>query len=335
MARLVFFNTGWMDRYQGLNNRDVIRGGGGFVREYRYGHEIFNFLPWDNKMYGYVEATSVDIQRIAPRGPRAARAPQASSVPNVLVIWTARNPSTGGTYIVGWYQNATVYAKARDNSVPNRRIGQQVGPGVSAVGQDIGVYASYYATAAEEDCHLLLPEERTFAIPRQRKGGMGQANVWYADDDGMSNLKRDVLNYVRGTRTQLKSLNLRRKYGSGGEKPPHRRLKHWCAANPLQLGLQGVLCTPGATEYEFICGDLADVVFDMQDNRYAVVEVKTDTPEVGAHQVLKYRTLLCAKKGLPVGSDRVKAVLVAWQIPESVRRFCNKYDVAWFEHRVD
>lgn len=324
-----------MERYQGLTSGDAIQGGGGFVREYRYGHEIFNFLPWEKKMYGYVEATSVNLRRIAPPRPLAARAPQPSSVSNALVIWTARNPSEGGTCIVGWYDSATVYRKPRDNSVPNRRIGQQVGPGISAVPEDVGRYASYFATAAEEDCHLLLPDERTFGIPRQTQGGMGQANVWYADDSSMSDQRRDVFDYVRGTRTQLKSLNLRRKYGSGGEKPPHRSLKEWCAANPLQLGLEGVLHTPGVTEYEFICGDLADVVFDMEDNRYAVVEVKTDTPEVGAHQVLKYRTLLCAKKGLPVGSDRVKAILVAWQIPEPVRSFCNKYDIAWFELRVD
>ena len=34
-----------MDRYEGLSSGDKASGGGSFVKEKSYGHEIFNFLP--------------------------------------------------------------------------------------------------------------------------------------------------------------------------------------------------------------------------------------------------------------------------------------------------
>jgi hypothetical protein len=45
--------------------------------------------------------------------------------------------------------------------------------------------------ARESDCTLLPVDGRTCKIPRQIKGGMGQANVWYADSPlSMPTVKR-------------------------------------------------------------------------------------------------------------------------------------------------
>ena len=49
----IFLRIGWMTRYQGQTTSDHIRGGGAFVEEHGYGHEIFNFQPFEGKFYGY------------------------------------------------------------------------------------------------------------------------------------------------------------------------------------------------------------------------------------------------------------------------------------------
>ena len=44
MKAMIFLNTAWMERYEGLLGNDKeIHGGGSYVEEYGYGHEIFNF----------------------------------------------------------------------------------------------------------------------------------------------------------------------------------------------------------------------------------------------------------------------------------------------------
>jgi len=121
----------------------------------------------------------------------------------------------------------------------------------------------------------------------------------------------------------------RTKYASVREGPDHKKLKEWCASNPQELGLTGVTSVPGRTEFH-VCehtGDLADVVFHMQQGRYAVIEVETSDAKPGAYQVLKYKTLLCAREGYPITSDKVRAILVAWEIPAEVHAFCEKYGI--------
>ena len=94
----MFFNVGWMDRYQGIVDGDFIKGGGAWVHEYGYGWEVLNFKPWKGRYYGYVKA---------PRGKlNLARLGAAKGAPyanGVTVVWTAPRPRGGGTYVVGWY----------------------------------------------------------------------------------------------------------------------------------------------------------------------------------------------------------------------------------------
>jgi hypothetical protein len=50
MRPIIFLNTTWMKRYEGLIGNDVIvHGGGSYVDEYGYGHEIFNFKKCEEK----------------------------------------------------------------------------------------------------------------------------------------------------------------------------------------------------------------------------------------------------------------------------------------------
>jgi hypothetical protein len=54
-APLVFFRVAWMDRYQGFAGGDTMTGGGAYVAENGFGHEMFNFRPFRGSLYGYVQ----------------------------------------------------------------------------------------------------------------------------------------------------------------------------------------------------------------------------------------------------------------------------------------
>lgn len=96
-----------------------------------------------------------------------------------------------------------------------------------------------------------------------------------------------------------------RKYGPGGEGRDHKDLKEWILAHPEALGLSHVV--DRAAEYRFMSGDAVDIMFAYRSERYTVVEIETTTPKPGAHQAIKYRALLCAQKGLPLDSPKVRS----------------------------
>ncbi len=135
---------------------------------------------------------------------------------------------------------------------------------------------------------------------------------------------------ISGNRTQRVLVG--RKYGPGGEGKHHKQLKEWIAAHPEAIGLTGA--TTDRVEYPFPSGDVSDIVFKLPGNKYAVVEVETLSPNPGHFQALKYRVLKCAELGIGIGSQDVQAILVAWQIPEEVRQFCNKYGISCVEKRL-
>lgn len=128
----------------------------------------------------------------------------------------------------------------------------------------------------------------------------------------------------------------RRKYGPGGEGPEHRALKEWCAQNPQALGLNDVVSSATKQEYVFQkTGGRVDVLFELTGGRYVVLEVETDIAEPRAYQALKYRVLMCAEKRLPITSENVEGLLVAWRVPPRVRQFCDEYDLRLVEKPRD
>ncbi|MCE1187261.1 MAG: DUF3883 domain-containing protein, partial [Rhodocyclales bacterium] len=74
----------------------------------------------------------------------------------------------GGTTIVGWYKDATVF---RDYQPFTTTPPTHFQNGIDG----------YRITAPAQSATLLPVDARTFEIPRQVKGGMGQSNIWYAD----------------------------------------------------------------------------------------------------------------------------------------------------------
>jgi hypothetical protein len=63
MKRLLLCRTAWMRNYQGLKG-DKPKGSSAYIKKYGSGHEVYNFLPSGDRMYGYVEFRgSLDLSR--------------------------------------------------------------------------------------------------------------------------------------------------------------------------------------------------------------------------------------------------------------------------------
>lgn len=148
-----------MARYDGIDGDSIQRGGS--YNKSEIGHEVCNFSNVDSKVYGYVQPTGrLNIVKLGA-------GKNDDYINDVTVIWTA-GPDSGGTAIVGWYKNATVYRDAQKLNAPSEL---QIHNGIS----------SYRILADASDAVLLPVHKRDFMIPRAIKGGIGQSNVWYAD----------------------------------------------------------------------------------------------------------------------------------------------------------
>ncbi|HVK18913.1 MAG TPA: DUF3883 domain-containing protein [Fimbriiglobus sp.] len=185
-VRMVFLRVARMDRYQGVTGGDTMSGGGSFVADHGFGHEMFNYQPFQGTMYGYVQPPGGrgrwDEARINLT--RLGATDNDLSASGVLAVWVTTIPAVGA-FVVGWYRNATVY---RD---------QQPAPAGSAR-RHSDVDCGYYITANGEDAVLLPPDERTFSVPQSVKGGFGQSNIWYADDRDLNQQFRlDFLQYLQ------------------------------------------------------------------------------------------------------------------------------------------
>lgn len=187
-SAVLFCNIGWMEHYRGQSATDQITGGGSYVQEEGMGHEVCNFAEYRNKVYGYVQPPransqpgdgQINIDRLGGKG--------KDFVENVLVIWTATRPKVGSV-VIGWYKDATVY-----------RFYQNF-PTIPKLHNDNGLHG-YRIVAKASDVTLLPVDQRNCSIPRGVKGGMGQANVWFAAAPESKGLVKDVLKLVGGKPT--------------------------------------------------------------------------------------------------------------------------------------
>ncbi|WP_146661847.1 hypothetical protein [Enhygromyxa salina] len=112
---------------------------------------------------------------------------------------------------------------------------------------------------------------------------------------------------------------------AGGESEEHRKLKEYVAANPEKVGLPRT--ARAEIEFPYLSGDQVDVKFDMPDGSAAVVEIETIHGWTGAHQCIKYRALLEAALGRPLGGGGVQAILVAHVFDEQTIAFAKKYGI--------
>lgn len=193
MKPMIFLNTAWMERYEGLLGNDKeIHGGGSYVEEYGYGHEIFNFKKIEDKVYGYAQPGGFNnLQRLGT-------SEDDEYIDGILIIFTATHRD-GGTYIVGWYKDATFYKDYKHTKLEERRFRNE--------------YIGYYAVTNVGNATLLSVDERfSFPmIPRRVKGGMGQSNVWYADSIEMLDFKKEVLKHIK-KHEKIKSNRIHRSF---------------------------------------------------------------------------------------------------------------------------
>lgn len=167
--RLVFARVGYMKYYAGPQKGDEKPKHGGSYTNDEIGHEVYNFKPAGNHVYGYFQPylrhetdkpTTLNLGRIDP----SAR--DAESIDDVLVVFVSRS-DTEGQVIVGWYDKATVY---REYQEPTREMLRE---------------KYWYLLRADVMRAVLLPEKhRTHGIPKGA-GAFGRASVVYpCESDG-------------------------------------------------------------------------------------------------------------------------------------------------------
>jgi 5-methylcytosine-specific restriction protein A len=156
---ILFCNIGWMERYEGIDGDTIERGGA--YNDTEIGHEVCNFSNVNGSVFGYVQPTGqIKIERLGSDK-------KSSSIEGVTVVWLA-GPEAGGTAVIGWYKDATVYREKQKLLQPS-------------VEQSLNGVDTYRVKALWSNAVLLSIEKRTLLIPRAVKGGIGQSNVWYAD----------------------------------------------------------------------------------------------------------------------------------------------------------
>ncbi len=199
MKKILFFNIAWMDRYQG-NTDDKMKGGGKHIEKYGWGGEMFNFKPSKNRMFGYVQVGGrININRLGAKI-------SDEKIENITIIWVAKEPFSGGNYIVGWYEHATVYRNVQNPKKSFKRNWKEY---------DLG----YFVKTKKSNAKLLSRDERTVQVPRG-KGAMGQRNIWYAENN--PKYVENVLKYLKtGT---FPSSNKKNK-GSSRQSDPLKRME--------------------------------------------------------------------------------------------------------------
>jgi hypothetical protein len=210
--KIVFFNTGWMDLYQGIKNRDTISGGGKHVDTHGWGGEMYNFNDFENNLYGYVQP-KIDRLNNNPsiiKLERIGGLETDSKIHNVTVVWTATNPVNRGTYVIGWYKNATVYRNYQEPpKKSNRKYKKHL--------------FGFFAKAKSKDCKLLSRDERIMNVRRQEKNWMGQSNVWYAENNPV--FVKQIKDYIFKNKSPIIRKTDKGKEGIARQSDPLKRIE--------------------------------------------------------------------------------------------------------------
>ena len=121
------------------------------------------------------------------------------------------------------------------------------------------------------------------------------------------------------------------KYGFRGESTRHKLYKEYVGSHPHILGLSDASVSKVEATLVDGVADRADILFETEAHDLLVVEIELDHTLPGLYQALKYRTLLSAKLGESLNSEKVKGALVAPNIPGDVKSLGEKYNVLTFE----
>lgn len=180
--RVLFCNIAWMKYYNGITDDDKPENGGSWVKENNNATECLNFAPCNDGTYcGYVSTKSnrgksnqLHIEKLQGINK------DQDFAEDVLVIWVAKKNVTAKSTIIGWYKHATVarYYEWIDGDCP------------------------FNVIAKVDDCVLLPLDKRNKIVPRAGKDGysygMGQSNVWFAqnDDEKAKKYVQNMIEYI-------------------------------------------------------------------------------------------------------------------------------------------
>ncbi|HEY5537002.1 MAG TPA: DUF3883 domain-containing protein [Ignavibacteria bacterium] len=172
MGKYIFLRIAWMKYYQGVKVDDIPTGAGSWVEEHHDGGEVYNFLPFEGRYYGFARIQNdrkLTLERLGAK-------PQENYVDNITIVFFAKNPQTGGQYIVGWYKNAKLYREVQrlQNGLRLNRV-------------------EYLAQTLENDSYLIPDYDRFFEIPVD---GPGQTNAWYIENYKNPEYLKEVQNYI-------------------------------------------------------------------------------------------------------------------------------------------
>ena len=179
--KILFCNIGWSEAYQGVTEEDQLVHGGSYVEKHGDGGEVYNFCHVNRRYYGFVFTNgSLRVERLD------GTSKKNDFVTGVTVVWMATPPDRKGTYIVGWYKNATVYREWQTYDA-------------LFFGED----QTYNVVCDTSDGVLLPVAERTFAVPSALEEGggkgKGRSNIWYADSlEAQRDYVPRVIQYIEG-----------------------------------------------------------------------------------------------------------------------------------------
>jgi 5-methylcytosine-specific restriction protein A len=152
----------WASNYQS-EKEEFFPGNMKYPRKHKTAHEILNFADDNGYVYGFVEHNGDNINL---RNLGAGR--DASESKGATVIWCGLDPNERRLRVVGWYENATVYAKPQ-------RITR-----VSTSREWV-----YQFKAAYKDSHLIPVADRFLEVPMRSKitdrGYIGQRNWFFPE----------------------------------------------------------------------------------------------------------------------------------------------------------
>lgn len=179
----------WMEKYQGIE--DSIGGTAKFLQENGWGYEGYNFLPYEGKMYGYVQPPPKNKQYFKPKisienlGASAV----CDSVSNVFIVWVAKESINESNKVVGYYKNATVLRKI-DRLIFSKRLYPD------------NILQTYRMYANESDCRLLNMSERkdspliyTTKSANPKGSGIGTAQYLFPSEENI-NLRQEIYNFL-------------------------------------------------------------------------------------------------------------------------------------------
>jgi len=157
---LMYVRTAYMKKYKGITEDDIPHGGGGWVEDTGKAHEEYNFLPFNDTLYGFfMMRGELNLKRLGVKDYEAIFAS------DILVVIVAPHPRRG-IVIVGWYDHAKVFKNHQ--------------PYPKDINRKIEGY-DYNFRAESKDCFLVPEKERIALFPEKFTNKMRRTFNWYAE----------------------------------------------------------------------------------------------------------------------------------------------------------